>query len=436
MAAKTKKTVDITTVLKPEINITALGPEQVGQQAAQIEAMNLARKDYVVAPQHVTFLASEEPGDLRVAIQFQDGVPPVMFTSMTKTAHQQLAALVGIPKAYYDRMLVYTPELLAHNLTVWMNAPKEQSGREDDSFLIRIMGPTIRAWLSNRYKVIDNSPIFFHSYSAFQRVDAQLVRLDLTDDWLYLRALKADWGVRIEHQLEAARSAGEMFQGFNDQGGIHKVGSGGEATAPMGLATGNEGGGEMYKASRDPNFVIPAVVISNSETGGGRAKASLGIFRPYCRNLAVFVEQLAVVHLGAPKETYGLLSDATLKLEAELVYKQVEDIIVNAFDMDKFKQFIVELETASGMELEHPVEAVENVVKSYAFSDADKQRMINELVSGGDPTVFGLMQAITATGREKNSYNDGYRFERIGAEVLLDVVHNKAGSRKMVEIKG
>ena len=69
--------------------------------------------------------------------------------SMTGPFERQLGAALGIPAKYYDKMKCEHPELLSFNVNAWFD--KMQS-----KHMIRTLDGKARAFLSNRYRRIDN----------------------------------------------------------------------------------------------------------------------------------------------------------------------------------------------------------------------------------------------------------------------------------------
>lgn len=69
--------------------------------------------------------------------------------SITKSCPGQIADKLDIPFKYYHKMENEAPELLAENVNAWLK-------KTDKKFFIRGLGDSIRAFLSERYRVIDH----------------------------------------------------------------------------------------------------------------------------------------------------------------------------------------------------------------------------------------------------------------------------------------
>ena len=66
-----------------------------------------------------------------------------------ETAHQQIASRLNIPFRYYKKMQEEAPELLDQNVNRWLN-------RNPERRMIRVLDGNVRAFLSDRYRRLDN----------------------------------------------------------------------------------------------------------------------------------------------------------------------------------------------------------------------------------------------------------------------------------------
>ena len=108
----------------------------------------------------------------------------------------------------------------------------------------------------------------------------------------------------------------------------------------------------------------------------------------------------------------------------EAIWGQVRDLTrATLADRDSFRGMVARLSGAAGKVLAEPQEAVDSVVRQYRLDDAARQRILDELIAAGDPTVFGLMQAITATARDLDDYDAGVALERAGGDFITRAEH-------------
>ncbi len=73
---------------------------------------------------------------------------------ITKSCHSQIADKLEIPFKYYHKMETESPELLIENVNTWLK-------KSEKDFFIRGLGESVRAFLSDRYRVIDHLSTYF-----------------------------------------------------------------------------------------------------------------------------------------------------------------------------------------------------------------------------------------------------------------------------------
>lgn len=98
---------------------------------------------------------------LRFKINGGDSFP------ITKPCHNQIAEKLEIPLKYYHKMGSEAPELLARNVNTWPE-------RSEKDFFIRGMGDSVRAFLSDRYRVIDHLDVLLCALNELQAHSAEI----------------------------------------------------------------------------------------------------------------------------------------------------------------------------------------------------------------------------------------------------------------------
>ena len=68
---------------------------------------------------------------------------------ITKPCHNQIAERLEIPVKYYAKMENEAPELLTENVNTWLREKSKE-------VFIRGLGNSVRAFLSDKYRVIDH----------------------------------------------------------------------------------------------------------------------------------------------------------------------------------------------------------------------------------------------------------------------------------------
>ena len=120
------------------------------EMAQEIQRQNDLKADYMLDTRSLRL----EPfgGGLYLNAYDQSGDYAVEPLEVNAIAHRQIGTHLKIPAAYYDKMLEEYPELLAQNVNAWFQ-------REPAVRMVRTIDGTARAFLSNRYRRIDNLDI-------------------------------------------------------------------------------------------------------------------------------------------------------------------------------------------------------------------------------------------------------------------------------------
>ena len=120
------------------------------EMAQQIERQSKLKHDYLLDTRR---LQVEPFGSQLYLHTFDDHDDPLVEPlEINQIAHRQIGTHLKIPAAYYDHMLSDYPELLAENVNSWFQ-------REPTQRMVRTLDGTVRAFLSNRYRRIDNLDI-------------------------------------------------------------------------------------------------------------------------------------------------------------------------------------------------------------------------------------------------------------------------------------
>ena len=122
----------------------------IQDMAREILRQSKAKQDYAVNTANMHMETSGSAPVLRLL--GNDGVDRVEPLDIQQTAHRQLGAYLGIPQKYYEKMLTENMGLLADNVNSWLS-------RSAETRLIRTMDGRARAFLSDRYRRIDNLDI-------------------------------------------------------------------------------------------------------------------------------------------------------------------------------------------------------------------------------------------------------------------------------------
>ena len=145
------------------------------EMATALEAQQSLKKDYVA---DTRALEMTPTGQLAIT----DNAQPF---DITPHAHRQIGDRIGIPAKYYERMRTDAPELLRDNVNHWFQSQPEQR-------MIRTLGSDARAFLSRRYRRLDNFDLADAVLPTLLQMDgAQVVSCELTETRMYLKVVTA-----------------------------------------------------------------------------------------------------------------------------------------------------------------------------------------------------------------------------------------------------
>lgn len=110
---------------------------------------------------------------------------------VTDIAHRQIADRLGIPFKYYERMMNEYPKLLDENINSWLKFKVEKR-------MLRTLDGKLRAFLSNRYRRLDNLELVDHILPVIaQMKNCSIVSCDITETHLYLKVINKSMKAEI-----------------------------------------------------------------------------------------------------------------------------------------------------------------------------------------------------------------------------------------------
>ena len=335
--------------------------EDIVQLAQELKRQATTKLDLIVDTRSLRAEAPTDDDSNEVKLV----IPETGTYPLTGWAHSQVSSKLGIPKRYYDRMNDSAPELLAANINQWLGSTKAR--------MVRLLEATpgegikVRAFLSDRYRVLDNEALLHASLSALREVPGEIdiAEASLTRTKMYLKALRP------------------------------------KQTA------------EVRKGER----VSSGIIISNSEVGSGGVQVAPFFMFLSCSNGMVGTETLRRIHLGSKNELGELTSQTTQDLQDAALWSQIKDLIFTTFDDEGFDKMLNQFRLAAEIEVANPVEAVGNVVQQFDLSEEQGTSLLEEFSTSKDFTKYGLFNAVTATAKTIGGIEDQVTWETIGGKI-------------------
>lgn len=333
------------------------------QMAAEITRQSRLKEDYLVDTRNLQLETCDSDVYLHMSDKNVGTMEPLQ---VNQIAHRQIGTHLKIPASYYDRMLTTHPELLAHNVNSWFH-------REPSIRMLRTMDGTARAFLSNRYRRIDNLEIATIVLPIIGDIKGAYVEsCQITDSRMYLKV--------VNTRLEAEVVPGDIVQA--------------------------------------------GVIISNSEVGQGSVCIQPLVYRLVCSNgMIVNDAQTRRNHVGRVNdldEGFRLYSEETLMAEDKAFMLKIQDTVRAAVDEARFSQVVgmMQAATQAAMNTQDVPGIVRLASREFHITEDESTGVLQHLIEGKDLTMYGLSNAITRYSQDVESYDRATELESIGYNVL------------------
>ena len=333
------------------------------EMAQEIQRQNDLKADYMLDTRSLRL----EPfgGGLYLNAYDQSGDYAVEPLEVNAIAHRQIGTHLKIPAAYYDKMLEEYPELLAQNVNAWFQ-------REPAVRMVRTIDGTARAFLSNRYRRIDNLDIAGIVLPVLQEMEGMhFESCQLTDSRMYIKV--------VNTRLEAEVVPGDIVQS--------------------------------------------GIIISNSEVGLGSVSIQPLVYRLVCSNGMVVNDAQTRNHVGRvneASENYQLYSEKTLEADDKAFAMKIQDTVRAVVDEVRFTRVVNMMREAKDAPMN--TAAVPGIVKlvskDFHITDDESSGVLQRLIEGNDLTLYGLSNAVTRHSQDVKDYDRATALEGIGYNIL------------------
>lgn len=338
--------------MKSQYNITELAEQLM------LNARN--KKDVIVDTANVEAIAN---GDVKLHLKELDET-----YTMNDTCLNQMATKVGISKKYLDKMRDGHNALLQDNFNYWMHkTPKQQ--------LIRTLDNKARAFLSDKYRRVDNDEIASTVLPILLDKGYEIISSAITDSKMYIKA-------RLP-KLEREVTKGDVVQA--------------------------------------------GVTISNSEVGQGSVSVSPFIYRLVCLNgMTINDSRLNSRHLMSSNATidgvYEILSDDAKEKDNTALLAKVRDVVLSTSDEVRFNQNVAKMTDATEIKIKSPKKVIEVLENRFDLSKVEGENILENLVNRDDNQKFAnlwsVVNSITALGNTMDDYDRGTKMQEIGGRLL------------------
>ena len=351
------------------------GIKNIQELYKELEEQRENRKDIIADTRSLMVSSTENKSLLYVSAG--DERP---YYEISEVAHRQIADRLGIPFKYYMRMRTDYPELLDQNINGWLDAAPEKR-------MLRTMNGKLRAFLSDRYRRLDNLELVDHVLPVIaQMKGCSIESCDITETHLYMKIIN-----------------------------------------------------KTMKTEITPGDVVQAgFVISNSEIGLGALKVEPLVYRLVCKN-GLICKDLAhkKYHAGRQVEdtdnAYELYSDETLAADDKAYFLKVQDIVSAAVDEARFQLTVDKMRASMNVQAgEDPVRTVEVLGDKYVLNKMERASILRHFIMGNDFSAFGLVNAVTRSSQDVADYNRATDLERLGGMLLEESVSSSKAKSNLL----
>lgn len=335
----------------------------LNELAIEIARQKNAMADYMVEPSKLQMDIMDN--DLKIRVLDSDGIDRINPLDIGVYAHRQLASYLTIPQAYYDLMMEKNPNLLGINVNDWLS-------RTNDRRMLRTLDGEARAFLSDRYKRIDNYDIAQVTLPIISQIpDVQIVSCNLTPGKMYIKAINP-------------RLFENVVPGDTVQAGI---------------------------------------IISNSEVGLGAVNIQPLVYRLVCENGMVVNDAVTrKTHLGPTisEDNIFYYSKETVEADDKAFILKIQDTVRAAVDEAKFRMVVEQMRTAkeARMNTANVPEFVRLASRNFGITESEEKGVLQHLIEGNDLSLYGLSNAVTRYSQDVESYDRATDLEGIGYKIL------------------
>ncbi len=332
--------------------------------AQELTRQREAKHDYLIDTRNLVMDATPDGGHLLTMENPAKRQNTIL--TVNDIAHRQIGATLGIPAKYYDKMRAENPDLLTANVNSWFNLNPQTR-------MVRTLDGTARAFLSDKYRRIDNAEIAEAVLPIIADIeDARVESCEVTDERMYIKV--------VNPRLQTEVTPGDIVQS--------------------------------------------GILITNSEVGMGSMAIQPLVYRLVCTN-GMVVNDAATrrYHIGRGNEAaedYSLYSSATLAADDKALMMKVQDTVRAAVDQVRFEKVVAMMKEARDAKITAPdiPAMVELAATDYGISQKESSGVLDHLIRDGEFSLYGLANAVTRAAQDVESYDRSTAMESIGYTML------------------
>jgi len=334
--------------------------------AIELERQNEVKRDYIANTKEMLMMIPEHDRHHETTPDPVLSLSKIPNFTINNIAHEQISLKTGIPTRYYNRMLENNPELLATNVNAWFQ-------KEPENRMIRTLDGKARAFVSDRYRRIDNHEIAQAVLPIIAGMQGATVEsCELTDKRMYLKVVNP----RI--QTEVAKG----------------------------------------------DIVQSGILISNSEVGLGSVSVMPLVMRLVCSNgMIANTAGKRSRHVGRSNEgedNFEVYRSETIIADDKAFVMKLQDIVRSTADAVQFERVVTAMKLSKDAKItsDNVPGVVQLAAKSYGFLENESQSILDHLIRGGELSLYGLANAVTRHAQDVSSYDRSTELEMTAWEMV------------------
>jgi hypothetical protein len=333
------------------------------QMAKELQRRNDAKRDFITDTRSLSIHLASLEAEPKLRIDDLPGIEPIAEGDVFR---EQACGHYKIPRDYASRIRTSHPILYAQTFNTHFQ-------REPARRMVRTLDGTARAFLSDRYRPLDNFDLANAVLPELMRhQEIQIVSTQFTDRRFYMKA--------VLPKIETEVKKGDPVQ--------------------IGL------------------------VISNSEVGSGSLAVLPLVYRLLCLNGMIGEEYgRRKYHIGKRAEEEGaafeLYTDKTKQLDDTAFFAKVRDTVRGVLTREVLEKLTDKLRAATEQKIEGQLlNVIELTAQRFGYAEGTKLGILEHLIKGGDFTRYGLMNAVTRQSQDEADYETATRMEADGSRIL------------------
>ncbi len=324
--------------------------------AAEIARQRESRRDFVADTRNTRMTAEG-------SLSLRNGNGDVEY-AVTSVAHNQISQRLEVPKRFYNRMLERHPDVLAGTVNALFQ-------REPSTRMIRTLDGRVRAFLSDRYRPLDNDELAEVVFPVLADLKVEILSCEITERRLYMKFASA----RLEREV---------------------------------------GVGDVIRAGG---------VLSNSEVGLGSLRIDDLDYRLVCLNGMVRETVARSSHVGRAAGFEGIeasefFKDETRAADDRALMLKLRDTVRGMFSAERFEARVGQYREAAEDTIDRPIETVQVLQRRLALTDGQRDSVLTHLLQGGELSRWGLANAITRASQDTPDYDEATELEKLGGRVI------------------